>query len=75
MSIWDLMRMLEDNLVNLKFAIYGTMIAAIINNTNIKSKGIKKHKVTGRPLRSKGINNTAYCVKFLFEMGEVKSSF
>ena len=48
------------------------MITAIVNNTNIKSKGIKKHKVTGRPLRSKGINNTAYCVKFLFGMGEVK---
>lgn len=68
------MRMLEDNLVNLKFAIYDNMIAAIVNNTNIKSKGIKKHKVTDHPLCRKGINNTAYCVKFLFGMGEVKSS-
>ena len=38
------MRMLEDNLVNLKFAIYDNMIAAIVNNTNIKSKGIKSTK-------------------------------
>ena len=38
------MRMLEDNLVNLKFAIYDNMIAAIVYNTNIKSKGIKSTK-------------------------------
>ena len=56
------MRMLEDNLVNLKFAIWDNKVAAIVNNTNIKSKGIKKHKVTGHPLRSKGINNMTYYV-------------